>query len=320
MKLSDLVAFRKTLHDMNVRAVAENANVSLGDMHNVIRDHPCQFGQSTLQLQHDLVNINKGFNHFEQTLEHLILQVDQAIDVLHNRYCQESYRLYDEEMVHETTDYILNRRFGEMSPETYQFLHDRLTLYTGWKFAALIIRPGLESFIKNCVSCDPLYVADQNSELLKPCHELFPSQYSRRIRDYVFNERDETKPILHALPDNQYGFVLAFNYLNFRPFELIDKWLKEVYNKLIPGGVFAFTFNNCDLAHGVKLTEMNFMCYTPGRMIESMAQNIGYEIIFRYDTHSPNTWIELRKPGQRRSIKGGQAMAEIISKFQTENT
>ncbi len=319
MLLSDLVRYRQIVTDMKVKAVAEKANADLSDMKIIVRDHPCQFGSLTEKLEINLADVNESFEKFNLTIQELIKQIDQNIALLHNRYCRASYQLYREEMIHESTDYILNRRFGEMSSDVYQYLHDRVHLYNRWHYPALIIRPGLETFIKNTVACDPLYIADQHLDLLKPCLEFFPEKFSRRIRRYVFDEYNESKPILHALPDNQFGLILAYNYINFRPFELVEKWLRETFDKLLPGGVFIFTFNNCDLAHGVRLTEMNFMCYTPGRLVEQLAKNIGYEIVFRYDTHSPNTWIELKKPGDFVSIKGGQCLAEIKNKIYMEN-
>jgi SAM-dependent methyltransferase len=180
----------------------------------------------------------------------------------------------------------------------------------------MIIRPGLETFIDSMVACDPLYLVDTRHGLLQPTLDRFEEPYRRRLRPYVIKE-DPDLPLLSKIPDGQFGFVLAYNIFNFRPFEILERYLTEIYSKLRPGGTLAMTYNNCDLAHGVVLTELNYMCYTPASLVEQLARRIGYEITFRYDTHSPNTWLEITKPGNSQSIKGGQALATVKPKSST---
>ena len=313
MELSKLVEFRKMLTDMSVRHPSDVAHKELGDIVQNVENYVLQFGEMTWTLKEDFAYVNSAFTRFQTSMEKLIAEVDKIIEQYEPYYFSQSYRLYKDGMAHEETEYILNRRFGDMPEDVYQFLANRLHNYDNWKHAGLIIRPGLEEFHKNLVACDPLYLVDQTHDLLKPAIDSYNEVYQKRLRVYTINEQSED-PILGKMPDKQFGFVLAYNIFNFRPFEILERYLREIYSKLVPGGTLAMTFNNCDLAHGVKLTELQFMCYTPGRMVEQLAKHIGFEIIFRYDTHTPNTWLELRKPGEFKSLRGGQALAEIVPK------
>jgi hypothetical protein len=116
------------------------------------------------------------------------------------------------------------------------------------------------------------------------------------------------------LPDNQFGICVAFDFFNFKPFEIVKQYLIEIHEKLRPGGTLAMTFNDCDRAHCVALVEKNFCFYTPGTRVKATAKSIGYRQIFSWTDTGNLTWLELRKPGELESIRGGQTLAKIVNK------
>jgi SAM-dependent methyltransferase len=142
---------------------------------------------------------------------------------------------------------------------------------------------------------------------------LFNDQYRQRLLTYTINER-QGQDILTKLPQEQFGLVFAYNFFNFKPFEVTKKYLTEIYQKLRPGGVLAITFNDCDRAKAVMLVEQHFCCYTPGTLLRDLAQSIGYEVRFSWTDEGPTTWLELGKPGQLTSLRGGQTVAKIMPK------
>jgi hypothetical protein len=108
--------------------------------------------------------------------------------------------------------------------------------------------------------------------------------------------------------------IFAYNFLNYKPIEVIERYLQDFFAKLRPGGVAMFTFNNCDLPQGMGLAEKHFMCYTPGRRVQQIADKIGFENV--YDQRGPNniSWFEIKKPGEIYSLRGGQTLAKIVRK------
>jgi hypothetical protein len=106
----------------------------------------------------------------------------------------------------------------------------------------------------------------------------------------------------------------VYNFFEFKPFEIIRKYLTEIYQKLKPGGTLIMTFNDCDRDKAVKLAEQHYACYTPGAMIQPFAATVGYNQIFSWNNNGPTTWLELRKPGALTSLRGGQTLAKIIKK------
>jgi SAM-dependent methyltransferase len=125
---------------------------------------------------------------------------------------------------------------------------------------------------------------------------------------------DQEQDILWQLPDNQFGLVLAWNYFNHRPFEIVRRYLIELYRKMRPGGMLLMTYNDCDRWQGVKAVEAQVGLYTPGSLIQGFAESLGFEQRFIYHDEGPWTWIEFRKPGEWQSLRGGQTLAKIVPK------
>ena len=208
---------------------------------------------------------------------------------------------------------ILNRR-PVLSEEQETMIRSRIIGFSQSRQAGMIIRPGLETFIRNMVMFDPLYLVDRSENMLFPSTLEFPELYQRRLRYYTIDEYDQSKPILERLPDKQFGLCLAYNFFNFKPIQVIERYLNELFVKLKPGGKLMMTFNDCDNEKAVRLAESYYACYTPGRMVKAIAQRIGYEIYFIWNDGGPSTWIELQKPGALTTLRGGQALARIVHK------
>lgn len=312
MKLSELVNYRTQLNALSADAVKLSADKKIEQVTYLVDSQVIQIGELAKSLQQKRQAIQSAFDAFETDLDTLKTRIDELISATEKPWFAESYRLYEQEMVNETNEYILNRQ-ANISDETEQFYRTRLVRYNSWKHPAMIIRPGRETFVNELLGSDPLYLVDQDYDLLVPTLNLFNEQYQQRLRLYTINERQDM-PILAKLPDQQFGLIFAYNFFNFRPFEVIKRYLLEMYQKLRPGGVLAITFNDCDRDKGVILVEQHFCCYTPGYLVRELAQSIGYEVEFSWNDGGPTTWLELKKPGEFESLRGGQALAKIIPK------
>ena len=312
MKLSQIVAFKNYLEEITPLDAPGLIYEKLGNVLHCVQTRDVQFSNLTDVLGNNYQSIVKSINKFEYSLDLIKLELDNEIARLEPSYYAESYRLYSQEMIHDTPEYILNRRL-DINAAASEFITSRLLAQGDWRHAGMILRPGREDWITHLVGCDPLYLVDQNFELLEPAVLRFNDQYQRRLRTYTVDETVDAT-ILSQLPDRQFAFCLAYNFFNYKPLEIIQIYLKELYNKLKPGGLLSMTFNDCNRDGGVKLAEQNFMCYTPSQAVYSFAKDLGFEIreIFRID--SATTWVELVKPGQLKSLRGGQSLAKTVYK------
>ena len=262
-------------------------------------------------LQSVFVSIEEELTDLKSEAARLIAEQGQAW--LHRNYTE--YERYLETDYAQTEEYLGLHRNKPVrrAADTESALKSRVANYCDWKHPAMIIHPMMEPFIHEMTASDPLYLVDESHYLLEPTLEQFNPVYQNRLRPYVIKE-SFSHPVLNRLPDQQIGFCLVYNYLDYRPFELVKIYLEEIYQKLLPGGVLAMTFNDCDRYKAVILAEKYYARYTPGKMVRNWAQYVGFEETFCHHDDSPITWLELRKPGELTSLRGGQALAEILPK------
>ena len=262
-------------------------------------------------LQSVFVSIDEELTDLKSEVERLIAEQGQAW--LHRNYTE--YERYLETNYAQTKDYLGLHRNKPVRRdiETESMLKSRVANYCDWKHPAMIIHPMLEPFIHEMTASDPLYLVDESHYLLDPVIQQFNPVYQNRLRPYMIKE-SFNHPILNRLPDQQIGFCLAYNYLDYRPFELVKIYLEEIYQKLLPGGVVAMTFNDCDRHQAMQAVDQGITGYTPGSLVRGWANYLGFEEIFCHKTGGPSVWIEFRKSGKLTSLRGGQSLAKILPK------
>jgi len=312
MKLSDIVAQLNLLDSLDVAGECGTAVAKLNHITHMITEHADQHQTAGDSITKTYDDISKDIAKFSAQVESLKDNLRSEIVLKEQEYLSNSLHVYREEMIHDNPDMILKRRLGIDSDDDMR-LRTHLKNLTDWRIPGMIIRPGLETYIEDMVPMDPLYVIDHDKELLQPAVSKFTPEYQRRLREYVINDW-ANGPILGSLPNNQFGAIFAYHYFNHKPMPTICQFLNEFYEKLRPGGMVIMTYNNCDLAHGVIRAEHTWMLYTPRRLIEQHAIDLGFELIEAYDGKGDVSWLEFRKPGDIASIRGGQTLAKIVAK------
>lgn len=312
MKLSELVAYRNQLNRLHIEDARTKVDLDISHIKHLINNKDFDPSDLKGQVQHKHHEIHQKFDEFINLIEQAKREAQEEINLKEQYWLDETYRLYSQEMINDPVEHILNRR-PNITEEHDNIIRARIKNFSNNLHPGMIIRPGLETFIQDMVSFDPLYLVDQSEEMLFPSTFEFPEQYRRRLRPYIIDEYDSS-PILRNLPDNQFAMCLAYNFFNFKPIPTIERYLIEIFAKLKPGGRLMMTFNDCDNEKAVKLAEQYYACYTPGRMVKEIAQRIGYEIYFIWNDNVPSTWIELQKPGTLTTLRGGQALAKVVHK------
>lgn len=313
MKLSDVLAYMELLDDKRLKTDFFDATRHLDSIVHAITNYPTQIGNFSQDIESAAADVRRSFTNVENVMLDLRSVLEKVRKNMEPEMFANSYNLWDQEMRYETSDYILKRRLS-IEPADLELMHGHLLNYTDWRLPGMIIRPGLEKWIEHMVPLDPLYMVDTDIELLTPSIKKFTEEYQRRLRPYVVSDNGRTS-ILGDLPDNQFGFVFAYNYFNYKPIEVIKRYLNEIFIKLRSGGIFMFTFNDCDWSHGTALAEKSFMCYTPGNLIEQEAIMQGFEVVYRHRGFGDINWFELKRPGDIHSVRGGQSLAKIFDKI-----
>jgi SAM-dependent methyltransferase len=311
MKLRQLIAYRNALQRYAVSDIQTDANMGL---HRIM--HEIDMARIDLSASQDLElavdSINSAFGDFRRCFETLKQQLAQEIVVEEATAYSQAQEWYQGEIRQRSVEALL-KRHTRVSAATQDTMLNRIRYHSDWRYPGMIIRPGNRDLIDHLVNYDPLYLVDIDSELLAPALERFNDQYQRRLGCYVIDEQDPE--IFGALPTGQFGFCVAIDYFNFKPVPVIRRYLEELFEKLRPGGTVAFSINDGDHVPALLLMESGFGCYTPGSAVIDAADDIGFELTYQYHSDGePVTWLELRRPGDLHSLRGGQTLTKIIPK------
>lgn len=314
MKLSEIVAYLNLLESLSVHAEATESTRRLEAVLHVVSNHAVQVNACSQDLEKNFNAVKLELDNFQNTITQIKQHLTALLNELEPAYLTESYRLFDQEMRHDSPQYILSRQLN-ISHDSRVKLQHRLKNLTDWRLPGMIIGPRQETFIEHMVPMDPLYVIDTHQDLLTPAVKNFTPDYQRRLRQYIVNDH-VPGAILDQLPTGQFGVIFAYNYFNYRPMPVISQYIQEIAAKLRPGGTFVMTYNNCDRAHGVGLAEQSWMCYTPKRLIVESAAAAGLELVSATDESGDVSWIEFARPGEIKTFRGGQTLAKIIAILQ----
>jgi hypothetical protein len=310
MNLSHIVSYLNHLDSLDVHDEASEAIRRLDAVRHVVATHDIQVDQLTNELDTNFKSVYDSIDQFKNTLNSLRHELVKQINSQEQKYLENSFKLYDCEMRHDSPEYVLSRQIST-DDKCYSALKYRIKNLTDWRLPGMIIGPRRDKIINDMVPMDPLYVVDTHTDLLAPAIRDFTPDYQRRLRQYIVNDY-APGPILNELPAQQFGLIVAYNYFNYRPMEIITRYFREIATKLRPGGSFIMTYNNCDQGHGVALAERSWMCYTPKRLVIRAAQEFGLELVSAVDAVGDLNWLEFRCVGNIETVRGGQCLAKII--------
>jgi SAM-dependent methyltransferase len=283
----------------------------MGPSLNWAQTHQVRYDGLVDELERGYKAVQSAYAEYDQAIDVILDRVQRDIDVMETRYFADSQRLYENDFRHEQPDYVLDRRL-QFDASTREYLLGRIQLFSDWRHAGMILHPGREDWVEHLVGCDPLYLVDVNTELLIPARDRFNEQYRKRLR--LYSIRESTDPdMMSRIPQSQFGYCLAYNFFNYRPMEIVEAYLTQIYQRLRPGGVLAFTFNDCDRHGAVELTERFFMCYTPGSLIEALCDRLGFVTREKRILDNASTWLEVAKPGNFSTLRGGQTLARVVA-------
>lgn len=313
MKLSELVAYRNLLQKSLPQSVANSVDRLIDPVTSATMSQNTHWPDLGQQLNQARVDLLHQAEQYHAAVREVIGSLQKQIQAMESQYMVNSYKLYDEQLkrnrIDDRLDLILERNL-KLSTDAQDIVANRIITKGDWHRPAMILRPLHEAWTKHLVACDPLYLVDERPDVLELAKSPFGTEYQRRIRCYNIDE-DPEQDIFRVLPDEQFGFVLIYNYFHYRPFEVIRAYLTSLWKKLVPGGVVGFTFNDCDRPGAVALAENFYMCYTPGNLVYALVESLGYEIKEKIELDEAVTWIEIARPGSRPSLRGGQSLATI---------
>lgn len=313
-KLYDLVEFRNYLIDQSDHLnLGGSIQGKIESLEKIKRIFPLQQDDFCSKTIKDFLLIKQQSQEVMDNIVNKISVLDLEIDnVAASLFDNDEYRYnFNEDRIQgpEFTNNLI------VSGELEGILVSRITEYSDWHYPALQINPRNKKWIDPMVAADPLYLTHCNINLVKEIIKPYPDLYQNRLRLYEIMDRDFSK-----LPQAQFSFVLCWDYFNYLSLDFVEKYIKEVYCLLRPGGRFMFSYTNCDLAGSALRAESWACAYANARWLKKLCDEIGYEISYLkdFDTDDAfNTHVSLailKKPGELVTVKRSQAIGQILSK------
>ena len=313
--LSNFIKYKNTVDSVEFDSDKKLLEEKLSEKIENLKKFPFD-QQLTEKIEKEKQNIIDSFKDIEILLNNFKTNTESHVRHEERKYMSESYRQYEEGSL-DTPEYLLDRALFHAliyRDEIKSYLKSRIKSLSSWKHSAVFIRPEHGEYLKEIIDSDPMYIVDESEEMFGPIKHMWTDQYQGRLRYNIIDENRER--IYRNIPKNQMGLIVAFNYFNHKPFEIIRQHLTELYDLLKPGGSLIFTYNNCNYPLAVKNFEQGLYSYTPGTLIEPAVELIGFEIVESYNDESTNvSWLEVKKKGKLTSIKGGQTLAMIEKKL-----
>jgi hypothetical protein len=236
-------------------------------------------------------------------LNQIITQVNSEIDEIANKlYTSPTYKFRFKSDDRITVPCFDDRLDG--------LIKVRVRQYCDWHYPGIYTNAQDKSFVDCMVVSDPLYLTG-SAETVTGIVKSYPEQYQNRVRTY---------PEITTLPKGQFSFILQWHEFEYLTIDEARDRLAIMFTLLRPGGVLMFSYNNCDKVSSVQLFEEGQLTYNNSRILTTLCQELGYEVISMNDGFSGGasnqwiSWAEVKRPGELSTTKAHQALGQIIPK------
>jgi SAM-dependent methyltransferase len=309
LTLSELVdlknSFNTKLNTNNLKSETDSYKIQFENF-----KHIAAYKKNLKAISDIADEVSTKLKFLDDEIEKINTEIDQEIDSITANYHKRGYKINGHFATNRTNpETERGSRKLILSVETSKKVIATIQKFSDWRYPTLEIGPGDGAWTDHLVANEPLYLVDIYGEFLRSTKSKFNPVYRNRLCPYMTSETD-----LSMLPQNQFGFVFSWNVFNYLTTDLIDQYLKEIFNVLRPGGVCVFSYNNAERTHCAKNVELGYMSYMPKKLLTNLIHQHGYEIIGLEDRDETISWAEIRKPGVLSTIKAHPVLGEIIQK------
>lgn len=302
MRLHELVHLRNELSKaLDLSTIHLELEKNSKNLKAIIEERNHRYTKSIENIANRHSDIIKQVNLDYNELTQIIESINGDIEKLSRRFFEKSYQLEytDTTSIRETRKLIIPNDVDIQ-------LVNRINLYSQWKYPGLEIGCRDGDWTKYLVASDPLYITDVFSDFLESSKLKFPPEYQARLRPYLIENHQ-----IVGLPIGQIGFIFSYNFFNYLSFDIINQYLIQALEWLRPGGTFLFTYNNGDMSAAAAYAENYYMTYVPKSLLIPLCENLGFEVTATQEFEPAVAWIELKKPGELKTVKAHQALGEI---------
>lgn len=315
MKLSELVALSAKLNTIKSGALDQlltHADKNLQDIDPYANKHSDSISDSLAEIQQDLIEVKETMEKSVDKISILIKTIDDEIFSRTKDWKSRNYYI-NGMLATNAVDIETDRNIRKtvIDDTTKQIISTAAETYSSWQHPVLEIGPGDGLWTPHLVAGDPLYLIDVHEEYLKSTISKFHQEYQKRIRSYVVSQHYDSLN-LSVLPQEQFGFIFAWNVFDYLPYQDLGVYLKQCFKLLKPGGVMMFSYNDCEASLPASYAESGFKSWMPKWLLTEGIKIHGFDIIQFSNQTEKHHWVEIKRPGELTSIRASQSLASII--------
>ena len=351
MKIFPLVRLRAELIKYINRCTI-NSNDQASELHAIK-----MLNARSLRFFDDLTSVGQMYDDLSKQhqalvghVKNLIPQIEiEIINTLQHHTLQKRMQeQFSEETAQPLPDSLIE-------DDAYVIVHAKLQRHMDWHYPGLIINARIRRWVDCLLTNDPLYLSLARTDTHTKILETLPIELEEANRwtdkDYInkptsyrylyieqhmkdelgnvissysdlYRKRVRLYPIMNkdysGLPQGQFGIILAmdtFNYLNHLE---VERYLRECFGLLRPGGTLVFNFWDCDVPRIAEMFDAGTIPYASETWIKQTAKRIGYGAVeftqFARKTEFLQTvsLAELTKPGTLGTAKQSQSIGRLI--------
>lgn len=316
MKLSELVKLKQKLLSVSVGDLRYQLDMIDGRVASLLDMHMhADYMEDVNGLINKLDNIQNILDNFENVVPTIISKLDTEIAELTKEFHRRGY-VINGLVACDAANKELERamRSYAMTSTTRSEIIVRLRSYTDWHYPALEIGPGDGIWTDHLVAADPLYLIDVDPEYLQNTLGKFNEVYQKRIRPYVTGAWVGKSDFDYGiLPKNQFSFIFAWNVFDYFPMYETELALTQCFELLRPGGTMMFSYNNCEIPKSAEFAEEGVKSWMPKAQLLDLCRHLGFAITHAEDVEETVSWVEIKKPGELKTVKAHQVLGKIVT-------
>lgn len=192
---------------------------------------------------------------------------------------------------------LVLERQQQIDPVFMEIIRSEIGFLSDWRYAGLELNPSNGVLTRSMLACDPFYVYNGTLTDTEEIKSKFNNFFAEK-RLFFYDDFDK-------LPRNGIGLATCINYYEFLPLDPIKEHLRNVFNLMMPGGQYVFTYSDCELEPGLDLLtgQDGYRCYNTKTLMESLAYSVGFDIVSSSNYKEVHSWMVVKKPGDLTSQK-----------------
>ena len=259
--------------------------------------------QHHTRITDSITTLTSALTTYNTSINDLLVYINNTIRNLEVKVVQDNYRNY--ESFQTTVEDRINIR-SAFSDNLNNFIYGLKNSTDNWQFAGADLWPTDAKFTRQIVANDPVYII-ADTKLVEIVSKEFNDFYAqRRLRKYEN---------LVDLPNNSLGVAYCFGKYENIPLDPIKEEIKILFDKMLPGGVFYFTYNNCEYVPSLEFCN-NYRAYQTEELITTLFYSVGFDKMDNkvFDDGAHNIMI-VKKPGELKSTKQNAPVVSIVKRI-----